>query len=235
MEGRVQEVKLQTRTAVSTAKTIHLDWYAYPRAKRLFDIALAAIFLIVFSPLILLIGIGIRLHSPGGIFYRQVRIGKDGIPFTMLKFRSMRIGNDSQVHKQHVQRLIREDARPKDLGSRSLKMVRDPRITGLGKILRKLSLDEIPQFINVLRSEMSIVGPRPSMPYEYELYQDWHHGRLRVLPGITGLWQVIAHNQVSFSEMVRIDLDYIESMNLWLDLKIMIMTPIEMLRGKGGG
>jgi lipopolysaccharide/colanic/teichoic acid biosynthesis glycosyltransferase len=109
------------------------------------------------------------------------------------------------------------------------------RITGLGKILRSLGLDELPQFINVLRGEMSLVGPRPPMPYEYELYNDWHKQRLSALPGITGLWQVKAHNQVSFDEMVQIDLDYIASMSLWLDLKIILLTPLEMLRVKGGG
>lgn len=207
----------------------------YQKIKRVLDYVLAVLLLLFFSPLMLLLALGVKLHSAGPILYRQGRIGKDGKPFEMLKFRSMRIGSDSPLHQEHMQRLIREDTRPSDLGSKSLKLKGDPRITGLGNVLRKLSLDELPQFINVLRGEMSIVGPRPSMPYEYELYNDWHMQRLRVLPGITGLWQVTARNQVPFSEMVQVDLDYIERMNLWLDLKIMIMTPIEMLRGKGGG
>jgi lipopolysaccharide/colanic/teichoic acid biosynthesis glycosyltransferase len=116
-----------------------------------------------------------------------------------------------------------------------LKMGADPRITGMGKYLRKLSLDELPQFFNVLKGQMSIVGPRPPLPYEYEIYEEWHKRRLAVLPGITGLWQVTSHNTVTFDEMVRIDLGYIKSMNLWLDLKIILMTPIEMIRGKGAG
>jgi lipopolysaccharide/colanic/teichoic acid biosynthesis glycosyltransferase len=183
----------------------------------------------------LLIAIAVKLHSPGPIFYRQKRIGKGGIPFDMLKFRSMRVGSDNQVHRKYVQRLIQENIRPEDIGSRSLKLKNDPRITRLGKIIRDLGLDELPQFINVVRGEMSLVGPRPPMPYEYELYNDWHKQRLQVTPGITGLWQVIAHNQVSFEEMVSIDLTYVESMSLWLDLKIIVLTPLEMLRGKGGG
>jgi lipopolysaccharide/colanic/teichoic acid biosynthesis glycosyltransferase len=116
-----------------------------------------------------------------------------------------------------------------------MKLPNDVRITRPGKLLRLLSLDELPQFINVLRGEMSIVGPRPPLPYEVELYEPWHNQRLAAPPGITGLWQVRAHNQVSFDEMVQIDLEYIKSMSLWLDLKIIVLTPVEMLRGKGGG
>jgi lipopolysaccharide/colanic/teichoic acid biosynthesis glycosyltransferase len=179
--------------------------------------------------------IAIKLYSPGPLFYRQQRIGKGGKPFTMLKFRSMHVGNSSQSHRQFMQRMIRENLRPQDVGLKVMKLPDDPRITRPGKLLRLLSLDELPQFINVLRGEMSIVGPRPPLPYEYELYSDWHKRRLDVLPGITGLWQVTAHNQVSFDEMVQIDLDYIETMSPWLDLKIIAMTPVEMLRAKGGG
>ena len=207
----------------------------YVRMKRLVDIALTLLLLPILALLLLLITIAIKLYSPGPVFYRQQRIGKDGKPFGMLKFRSMHVGNNSQIHREHVQRLIRENIHPVDLGVASLKLKNDPRVTRPGKLLRLLSLDELPQFINVLRGEMSIVGPRPPLPYEYELYSDWHRRRLNVLPGITGLWQVTAHNQVSFDEMVQLDLDYIETMNPWLDLKIIVLTPVEMLRAKGGG
>jgi lipopolysaccharide/colanic/teichoic acid biosynthesis glycosyltransferase len=203
--------------------------------KRVVDLVAASIIMILLSPLFLVIAIGVRLSSPGSIFYRQERIGRDGRPFHMFKFRTMFNGSSSSTHREHVQNLIINDISPADLGKASLKLNDDPRITPFGRWLRTLSLDEMPQFINVLRGEMSIVGPRPPVAYEYELYSNWHKQRMLVLPGITGLWQVTAHNQVSFNEMVEIDLDYIRKMDLWLDLKIMIMTPLEMLSGKGGG
>jgi lipopolysaccharide/colanic/teichoic acid biosynthesis glycosyltransferase len=207
----------------------------YVRLKRVIDIVLTLLLMPLLCLILLAIVIAIKLYSPGPVFYRQQRIGKDGKPFGMLKFRSMHVGNNSQSHRQFMQRMIRENLRPQDVGLKVMKLPDDPRITRPGKLLRLLSLDELPQFINVLRGEMSIVGPRPPLPYEYELYSDWHKRRLDVLPGITGLWQVTAHNQVPFDEMVQIDLDYIETMSPWLDLKIIAMTPVEMLRAKGGG
>jgi lipopolysaccharide/colanic/teichoic acid biosynthesis glycosyltransferase len=192
------------------------------KLKRSIDVVVAILLLLLFGPLMLVLAVAIRLHSPGPVLYQQQRIGKDGKPFFMLKFRSMRQNSDTQVHREHVQRLMRENVGPGEDGAKSLKLRSDPRITGLGKILRKLSLDELAPADHVLRGEMSLVGPRPPMPYEYELYNDWHKLRLQVLPGITGLWQVTARNQVSFQEMVQLDLYYIENMSLWLDLKIMV-------------
>jgi lipopolysaccharide/colanic/teichoic acid biosynthesis glycosyltransferase len=211
----------------------------YRYVKRALDILLALNFLLLAGLVMLLIAAGIKLHSPGPVFYRQKRIGKDGKMFDMLKFRSMRVGSDCgesvNIHKEHVQRLILKNTKPEELGSRSVKLTIDPRITGVGKILRKYSLDELPQFINVLRGEMSIVGPRPPLPYEYEVYSEHDKERLNVLPGITGLWQVTCRNQVCFEEMVELDLEYIRKMSLWLDLQIIIKTPIEMLVAKGAG
>lgn len=201
--------------------------------KPILDYFIAIILLILASPMFLIFAIGIKLYSPGPVFYYQKRIGKDGKPFRMIKFRSMRVNADTTPHKEYVQSLIRQNTRPRDLGRDTLKLEADPRITGLGKILRSFGLDELPQFINVLRGEMSIVGPRPSLDYELEVYEDWHKNRLAVLPGITGVWQVTAHNSVSFNEMVQMDLDYIQKANLWLDLKVMLLTPIEMLKKKG--
>jgi lipopolysaccharide/colanic/teichoic acid biosynthesis glycosyltransferase len=203
--------------------------------KRALDVLIALILVTLFAPLMVLISLGIRISSPGPILYRQTRIGKNGRLFQMLKFRSMQVANVPDLHREYVQKLIKQNTQPRDMGKRSLKLVGDSRITGLGKYLRKFSLYELPQFINVLRGEMSIVGPRPSLPYEHEVYSEWHKQRLAVLPGITGLWQVSAHNTVAFDEMVRMDISYIQEMNEWLDLKIMLLTPIEMIRARGAG
>lgn len=208
---------------------------SYGVLKRVVDWLAGAGLLLLFSPLIFFIALLIKLDSPGPVLYKQERVGWQGRPFFMLKFRSMKTHNSPQAHRQYLQRIIRENLRPEDLGKSSLKETADPRITRVGKIIRKLSLDELPQFINVLRGDMSIVGPRPSIPYEYEVYKEWHKQRLDVLPGITGLWQVNGRNQVSFDEMVRLDLHYIEQKSIWLDLKIMLKTPFIMLQGKGGG
>ncbi len=191
--------------------------------------------LFLFSPLMMAIALGIRLFSPGPILYCQLRVGKVGRPFWMFKFRSMRLENDPSLHREYVQRLIRENVDPKELGTESVKLKSDPRITRLGIIMRKLSLDELPQLFNVIKGNMALVGPRPPLPYEYEIYSEWHKQRLMVLPGITGLWQVVAHNSCCFDDMVRLDLDYIKTMSLWNDFKLMVMTPLEMIRGKGAG
>lgn len=207
----------------------------YTPAKHALDTFIALFLIILFGPLMLAIGLGIRISSPGPIIYRQKRIGKDGIPFIIYKFRSMQVTNNPDLHREYVQKLIKENIKPKDLGKNSLKIIGHPRITGLGKYLRKFSIDELPQLFNVLKGEMSIVGPRPPMPYEYEVYAEWHKQRQSVLPGITGLWQVTKHNTVPFDEMVHIDLNYIQTMSFWLDLKIILLTPIEMIKGRANG
>jgi lipopolysaccharide/colanic/teichoic acid biosynthesis glycosyltransferase len=212
-----------------------LSGESYLFLKRLFDVFGSLSLLLFFSPIFGAVALGIRLFSPGPIFYKQTRIGKNGKPFGMLKFRSMRLENNPDLHREYVQRLIKENIFPCQLENGSLKLKSDPRITGIGRIIRKFSLDELPQFLNVLRGEMSIVGPRPPLPYELDCYAEWHKKRLAVLPGITGLWQVTAHNSVCFDDMVRIDLEYITHMNIWLDLKLLFLTPFEMIRGKGSG
>jgi exopolysaccharide biosynthesis polyprenyl glycosylphosphotransferase len=206
--------------------------------KRVFDLAVAALLLALLSPLLALTALLVRLESPGPALYRQERIGENGRPFTMLKFRSMRDGVDVRQHQEHVARLIRENTGLDDLqgtGPRSLKMEADPRITRVGHVIRKTSIDELPQLINVLHGEMSLVGPRPPLPYEVALYQDWHKRRLAAIPGITGWWQVKGRNRVSFDEMVRMDLHYIERSCFWLDLKILLLTPWAALSGRGAG
>ena len=207
----------------------------YHSLKRAIDVTASIVFMLFFGPLMLLIPLAIKLQSRGPILYRQERIGKDGHPFWMLKFRTMRLNTSDEIHRKHVRSLIRLNSHPIELGQDSLKIQRDPRITVLGRWLRKLSLDELPQLFNVLGGEMSCVGPRPPLPYEYELYEERHKERLSALPGITGVWQVEARNRVPFEEMVQMDINYIKDMNLGLDLWTMLRTPIEMIRGSGGG
>jgi lipopolysaccharide/colanic/teichoic acid biosynthesis glycosyltransferase len=155
----------------------------------------------------------------------------------MYKLRSMRVGADPSVHQDYVTRLIKENLGPWQLENErpTLKMNADPRITRVGRFIRKTSLDELPQFLNVVRGERSLVGPRPSLPYELEQYQGWHKRRLEALPGITGLWQVRGRNRVSFDEMVRMDLDYINNQSIWRDLGILIQTPLAVLSTRGAG
>lgn len=211
------------------------DRRLYCRVKPALDICWTLLLLLLFGIPMLALALAVRLTSPGPILFRQQRIGKDGSRYYMLKFRSMRVNADARVHREHVRHLIRENTRPGDNGGRSLKLQQDPRVTPLGRVMRALSLDELPQLFNVLRGEMSLVGPRPPLPYEYELYSETAKRRLNVLPGITGYWQVTARNHVSFDEMVQLDLDYIARMSFWLDLWIMILTPLEMLHGVGAG
>ena len=203
-------------------------------AKRGLDLVLSPMLLLLLGPLILFIAIAVKVHSPGPVLFRQIRIGKHGKPFICLKFRSMREDADPGLHRDYMRRLIDNNVAPSQHGG-SLKMANDTRITNLGRILRRFSIDELPQLINVLRGEMSLVGPRPHLPCEVELYEEWHKGRLQVLPGITGWWQIKGRNRVAFDELVRMDLYYIEHMSLWLDLKIILLTPWEALLGKGAG
>jgi exopolysaccharide biosynthesis polyprenyl glycosylphosphotransferase len=204
--------------------------------KRAFDVVAATLGLVIISPLLILIAAAIKLESRGPVFYRQARVGENGHPFTMLKFRSMQANADTSLHQAHATRLIQENLSAADLGEGdSLKLERDPRVTRVGAVLRKTSLDELPQLLNVLRGEMSLVGPRPPIAYEVALYQDWHKRRLAAPPGMTGLWQVRGRNRVSFDEMVRMDIEYIEQQSLWLDLQLLIQTPYAVITGRGAG
>ncbi len=213
---------------------------AYLFIKRGVDVCLALLVLTLLSPLWLIIAVAIKLTSPGPVLYVEKReVGKDGKMFTLYKFRTMADGNDNSQHKRVVEELIKNGNAPavvedeKGRQKKIYKVVDDPRVTPLGRILRKLGLDEAPQFINVLKGEMSVVGPRPALYYEYELYEDWHKKRLSVLPGITGLYQITVRSVVDFDQMVRLDLAYIEKRSLGLDLKIMLCTPWVMITGKG--
>jgi lipopolysaccharide/colanic/teichoic acid biosynthesis glycosyltransferase len=205
--------------------------------KRSVDFIGSSIMLILLAPLFLAIALAVKITSRGPVFYRQQRVGRYGQIFTFLKFRSMFVNNDSNVHKDFVTRLIASkggETAPKEAGAGVYKLTNDKRITRIGKILRRTSLDELPQFINVLRGEMSLVGPRPPIPYELAAYQTWHrHRLLAVKPGITGLWQVMGRSSVRFDEMVRLDLRYASTWTPWLDLKILLRTPGAVIRGSG--
>ncbi len=204
-------------------------------AKRAFDVVAAGAALVVLSPLFAAIALAVKLDSPGPVFFRQERVGLRGRPFRFLKFRSMRDGNDPAVHREYVARLINggEAAATNDDGHEVYKLEDDGRVTRVGRVLRKYSLDELPQLWNVLRGDMSVVGPRPALDYEVEAYKDWHRLRLQVTPGLTGLWQVAGRSRVGFDEMVFQDVMYTFNQSLLTDLGICVRTVPVVLQGKG--
>jgi lipopolysaccharide/colanic/teichoic acid biosynthesis glycosyltransferase len=208
--------------------------------KRLMDIVGSGLGLILSAPIFLVIAALIKLTSEGPVFFRQQRIGQHGTPFTFLKFRTMFTNNDPSVHKEFVQQLIAGKVKPNSNGNGNgnghgvYKIKSDPRVTRIGSFLRRSSLDELPQLINVLTGEMSLVGPRPPVKYEVDAYEIWHRGRLmEAKPGITGLWQVNGRSRVKFDEMVRLDIRYARTWSLWLDIKILLRTPHAVLLGEG--
>lgn len=199
--------------------------------KRLIDIVGSVIALIVLSPGILLIALGIKLSSPGPVIFKQERLGLMERRFNFLKFRSMCVNQEADLHRRYVEQFIKNGSAYE---GQVYKIRDDPRVTSIGKFLRKTSLDELPQLINVLKGEMSLVGPRPPLPYECVYYDCWHTRRvLHVKPGITGLWQVKGRSRTTFDDMVRLDLKYSREWSLWLDFKILLQTPLAVLSGKG--
>lgn len=205
--------------------------------KRAVDAMASGFGLLLLSPLFLVIAVAIKLTSEGPIFFRQQRVGQYGRLFTVLKFRSMYVNNDHGVHKEYVLKLIGDQAERNGTAGKTAgvyKLTNDRRITPLGRFLRRTSLDELPQIMNVFRGEMSLVGPRPPIPYELAAYQTWHRRRiLEAKPGITGLWQVTGRSLVKFDDMVRLDLRYATSWSLWLDVEILLRTPMAVIRGTG--
>lgn len=197
--------------------------------KRCFDIILTAILLLLLSPFLLLFGILVKFSSKGPVLYKSKAIGKNGREFIMYKFRTMRYNNNTEIHKTHLKEIIN--------GNKSVaKIKNDKRITKFGKLLRKYSLDELPQLINILKGDMSLIGPRPCLPYEYELMQNWHKRRTNVIPGMSGLWQIVGRNKedVSFNDSVILDLYYVDNVSFWLDLKIFFKTIPVLIFGRGG-
>jgi exopolysaccharide biosynthesis polyprenyl glycosylphosphotransferase len=224
--------------------------------KRAFDLGLSSILLLLASPVFLLAAVAIKTTSRGPVLFRQTRVGLRGRPFTFLKFRSMRVDSDPTIHRNYTGDWIygrtggeSGEPEPRSVGAAAAtpqpaasvaapvsagvhKITRDPRVTLVGGLLRRTSLDELPQLWNVVRGDMSLVGPRPAIAYEVERYTEWHKRRLETLPGITGLWQVSGRNALSFDEMVRLDIRYIETWSLELDLKILLKTLPALLFGK---
>ena len=206
----------------------------YQLWKSIFDRLFGLLATIALSPLLILICILIRLDSPGNPVFRQERIGKDGRSFFIYKFRTMHIEHDDSLYKEFIQSYVSgemngEMRKKKEL----LKRGRDPRVTRFGALLRKTNLDELPQFFNVLKGNMSLVGPRPDIPFAVAMYKDHHWERFRITPGITGLWQVNRRKKISFEEMIRLDTEYIKKQSLLLDIKILLLTVRTILNGEG--
>jgi lipopolysaccharide/colanic/teichoic acid biosynthesis glycosyltransferase len=202
-------------------------------AKRSVDLIGSIFGILLFSPVFIIISVLIKLTSKGPVLFRQERAGKGGKTFSFLKFRSMYVNNDATIHKDFVTDFIKGNIKESADGQKPVfKIKNDPRITPIGRFLRKTSLDEIPQFINVLMGHMSLVGPRPSIPYEVEQYDLWHRRRvLEVKPGITGLWQVEGRSSLTFDNMVRLDIQYIKKSSFFLDMKLLIKTPFMLIKG----
>ena len=201
--------------------------------KNILDITGSSAALLMFSPVFLAVAVAIKVNSEGPVFYKQQRMGLNGKTFSIFKFRSMYTNCDSKDHKEYIEKYI-GDQKNAAVEPGVFKLKNDSRITPVGEFLRKTSIDELPQLINVLRGDMSLVGPRPPIPYECDLYDIWHRRRLlSCRPGITGLWQVMGRSRTTFDEMVRLDLKYICEWSLWLDLKILLKTPGAVFIGKG--
>lgn len=199
--------------------------------RRCFDFLVAAVLLLVASPLLILIALAIRIDSKGPVLFRQRRVGRDRREFTILKFRTMRHDADATRHRKYVQTLIGGNSQAER--GRLYKLSVDDRITRVGRFLRSWSLDELPQLINVLRGEMALVGPRPVIPYEVEMYPEDYLRRFAVKPGLTGLWQVSGRNERTYDEMVSFDIEYAEADSLLLDLRILLKTVPVVLRRQG--
>lgn len=194
--------------------------------KRAFDIAVSSAMLLLLSPLMALVALAVKLGSKGPVFFKQTRVGEGGRPFEFIKFRSMRVDADDGDHRKYTKEWIENGkaACDGDDGEKVYKIKHDPRVTKLGTFIRKYSIDELPQLLNVLRGDMSLIGPRPPIPYEVEVYREWHRRRLEGPQGITGLWQVSGRNRLSFDEMVKLDIEYIENWSISLDIKILLRT-----------
>jgi lipopolysaccharide/colanic/teichoic acid biosynthesis glycosyltransferase len=223
-------------TPASVSVPVHDRAPAQPKAargyelgKRVLDITLATVLLVLFAPVLLVAAVLVRVTSRGPVLFRQTRVGRAGETFRMLKFRTMRDGCDEGAHRDYVRQLLAEEA---EAHQGLYKLVDDPRITRVGAGLRRLSIDELPQLINVLKGDMTLVGPRPALPFEAELFPDWANPRYLVAPGLTGLWQVSGRNRLTMLRGLELDVEYVERRSLVIDLLILLRT-VPAVLGRG--
>ena len=208
--------------------------YAVP--KRLLDLVGAAVLVVLLSPVLVVVALLVRAGSPGPALFRQTRVGRGGKPFTMVKFRTMRTGCSDVLHREYVKRLLEEDTavHAADGGAQPatavFKLDDDPRLTSLGKVLRRTSIDELPQLFNVLRGDMSLVGPRPVLPWERELLRGEYDARFTVPPGMTGLWQTSGRSTLTMRQALDLDLQYVQRCGFWLDVRLLLLTVRTVLR-----
>jgi lipopolysaccharide/colanic/teichoic acid biosynthesis glycosyltransferase len=241
----VEEAALSARPIPAIHLTREGARVSYVLCKRLIDLVLSVLLLVSLLPLMMLVALAIKLDTPGPVLFVQERVGVrrrlergktrwEARPLAFYKFRSMVVGADQSPHEEYVRAFVRGQLAAADAGSRvKFKLAHDPRVTRIGSILRRTSLDELPQLFNVLKGEMSLVGPRPVPPYEVAEYQEGDFERLAALPGITGLWQVNGRGEVPFAEMMRMDREYVRQQSLWLDFKILAATIPVVLSGRG--
>lgn len=206
----------------------------YFMLKRIMDVAIALALLALLAPVMAIVALAVALDTPGPVLFRQRRIGQNGMPFDMFKFRSMRHNADASVHRQAIKRFMEgERLNTSRTTDAPFKLGADSRITRIGRFIRKTSLDELPQFWNIVTGEMSLVGPRPPIPYEVELYSQRAMLRLEGKPGLTGPWQVYGRGTVTFDEMIEMDIAYLDNRSIWYDLKLIALTAPAALRGRG--
>ncbi|HLV31571.1 MAG TPA: sugar transferase [Chitinispirillaceae bacterium] len=226
-KGSLSEIELKFYPETENRK-----WKLFKNSvKRLVDIGGSLLALLLFSPVFIVVPVLIRMESEGPVFYKQKRVGYKGKEFTLYKFRSMYNGSDDAIHKEYVRALIRGKIQNRN---GLYKLTDDPRVTLIGKVLRRTSLDELPQFLNVLMGNMSLVGPRPAIPYETAEYLPWHYRRImESKPGITGIWQVNGRSMTTFDTMVRMDLNYCKRRSVLLDVRLLLKTPFAIFKAKG--
>ncbi len=230
----VQTQSFQSTQPIRPVQAITFDT-RYLYAKRLLDILFTLLILLPLGIVVVLAALFIRLDSKGPIFFRQKRVGRNGIAFEMLKFRSMYINSDDAAHREAIARYLNDQkVQSSGAGVLSYKQANDPRITRVGRFIRKTSIDELPQFFNVLRGEMTLVGPRPPLPYEVEHYSAHDMLRLSGQPGLTGTWQIYGRSRVPFHSMVEMDIEYLQHPSLRKDLKLIALTIPVMIQGRGG-